>query len=383
MRQPTRVLLWIGLFLGAVAVVAALLAVPLQDAFLANPIFNGMILTVLLIGIIVNLRQVIQLGPDANWIRAWRASRATPAVPRGGVIGSLTRLLSDRGDRQFQLSAMSMTTLLDGIRSRLDESRDLSRYIIGLLIFLGLLGTFWGLLDTLRAIGTVIGELRIAGADATAIFDELRSGLEAPLDGMGTAFSSSLFGLAGALVLGFVDLQTTHAQNRFYNDLEEWLSGLTQYSSGGIGGGEGEPTVPAYIQALLEQTADSLDKLQRALARSEEERRAADVGLITLTEQMSSLVEQHRSEQRMALNMTKGQMELQPVLKRLAESLDDRREEEEALRAALHGLDQHLGNLLARMEQERDSVAEAMRNEIRLLTRTVARAMGTEPPDVR
>lgn len=383
MRQPTRVLLWIGLFLGAVAVVAALLAEPLQDAFLANPVFNGMILTVLVIGIIVNLRQVIQLGPDANWIRAWRASRATPAVPRGGVIGSLTRLLSDRKDKQLQLSAMSMTTLLDGIRSRLDESRDLSRYIIGLLIFLGLLGTFWGLLDTLRAIGNVIGELRIAGAEATAIFDELRSGLAAPLDGMGTAFSSSLFGLAGALVLGFVDLQTTYAQNRFYNDLEEWLSGLTQYSSGGIGAGEGEPTVPAYIQALLEQTADSLDKLQRALTRSEEERRAADVGLITLTEQMSSLVEQHRGEQRMALNITKGQMELQPVLKRLAESLDERRQVEEELRAALYGLDQHLGKLLTRMEQERDSVAEAMRSEIRLLTRTVARAIGAEPPEAR
>ncbi|MCC5859012.1 MAG: MotA/TolQ/ExbB proton channel family protein [Ectothiorhodospiraceae bacterium] len=372
-----------GLFLGAVAVVAALLAEPLQDAFLANPVFNGMILTVLVIGIIVNLRQVIQLGPDANWIRAWRASRATPAVPRGGVIGSLTRLLSDRKDKQLQLSAMSMTTLLDGIRSRLDESRDLSRYIIGLLIFLGLLGTFWGLLDTLRAIGNVIGELRIAGAEATAIFDELRSGLAAPLDGMGTAFSSSLFGLAGALVLGFVDLQTTYAQNRFYNDLEEWLSGLTQYSSGGIGAGEGEPTVPAYIQALLEQTADSLDKLQRALTRSEEERRAADVGLITLTEQMSSLVEQHRGEQRMALNITKGQMELQPVLKRLAESLDERRQVEEELRAALYGLDQHLGKLLTRMEQERDSVAEAMRSEIRLLTRTVARAIGAEPPEAR
>ncbi len=383
MRQPTRVLVWIGLFLGSVAVVSALLAVPLQDAFMANPVFNGMILTVLLIGIIINLRQVIKLGPDANWIRAWRASRATPAVPQGGVLGPLTRLLSDRGDRQLQLSAISMSTLLNGIRSRLDESRDLSRYIIGLLIFLGLLGTFWGLLDTLRAIGTVISDLRIAGADATGIFDELRSGLEAPLDGMGTAFSSSLFGLAGALVLGFVDLQTTHAQNRFFNDLEEWLSGVTQYSSGGVGGGEGEPTVPAYIQALLEQTADSLDKLQRALSRSEEERRAADVGLITLTEQMSSLVDQHRGEQRMALNITKGQMELQPVLKRLAESLDDRREEEEQLRAALHALDKHLGNLLTKMEHERDSTAEAMRSEIRLLTRTVARALGTEPPDAR
>ncbi len=383
MRQPTRVLVWIGLFLGSVAVVGALLAAPLQSAFLANPIFNGMILTVLLVGIVINLRQVIQLGPDANWIRAWRASRATPTVPRGGVLGPLTRLLSDRGDRQLQLSATSMTTLLNGIRSRLDESRDLSRYIIGLLIFLGLLGTFWGLLDTLRAIGTVISDLRITGADATGIFDELRSGLEAPLDGMGTAFSSSLFGLAGALVLGFVDLQTTPAQNRFFNDLEEWLSGVTQYSSGGVGGGEGEPTVPAYIQALLEQTADSLDKLQRALSRSEEERRAADVGLITLTDQMSSLVEQHRGEQRMALNITKGQMELQPVLKRLADSLDERREEEEQLRAALHSLDKHLGNLLTKMEHERDNTAEAMRSEIRLLTRTVARAMGTEPPDAR
>ncbi|MCH8504418.1 MAG: flagellar motor protein MotA [Ectothiorhodospiraceae bacterium] len=383
MRQPTRVLLWIALFLASVAVVCALLFMPLREAFFANPVFNGMILAVLLLGIIINLRQVIQLGPDAAWIRAWRASRATPAVPRGGVLGSLTRLLSDRKDKQLQLSAMSTTALLDGIRSRLDESRDLSRYIIGLLIFLGLLGTFWGLLDTLRAIGAVIGDLRITGADATAIFEELRSGLEAPLEGMGTAFSSSLFGLAGALVLGFVDLQAGHAQNRFYNDLEEWLSGATHYSSGGVAGGEGEPTVPAYIQALLEQTADSLDKLHRALSRSEEERRAADAGLINLTEQMSHLLEQSRGEQKMALTITKGQMELQPLLKRLADTMADRQDEARAMREALQGVDQHLGRMISRMEQERDTVAEALRSEVRLLTRTVAKATGHEPPEGR
>ena len=377
-KNPTRVLLWIFLFLAGVAVVCALLFIPLRDAFMANPVFNGMILAVLAIGLLINFRQVLVLGPDAGWLRAYRASRVTPKEPTQGVISPLIRLLTSRKDDRLSFSAMSMRALLDGIRSRLDESRDLSRYMIGLLIFLGLLGTFWGLLDTLRSIGDVIGGLDVGGGDAAVIFGELRAGLQDPLRGMGTAFSSSLFGLAGALVLGFVDLQTSHAQNRFYNDLEEWLSGLTQYSTGGVATGDGEGNVPTYIQALLEQTADSLDKLQRTLARSEEERRSTDSSLIALTEQVASLAEQTRSEQKMMLNLTKSQMEMQPVLGRLADSLAARSENDEALRASLQGLDQQLGRILDGMRGERNDVAETLRSEIRLLTRTLARGQGRD-----
>lgn len=377
MKNPTRALLWIGLFMGAVAVVCGLLFVPLRDAFLANPVFNGMILMVLAVGLIINIRQVLVLGPDAAWLRSYRASRVTPKEPTRGVIGSLIHLLTARKDDRLSFSALSMRALLDSIRSRLDESRDLSRYIVGLLIFLGLLGTFWGLLDTLSSIGGVISGLTVTGGDAAGIFSELRAGLEEPLEGMGTAFSSSLFGLSGALVLGFVDLQTGHAQNRFYNDLEEWLSGLTHFSSGGVGSGEGgDPSVPTYIQALLEQTGDSLDKLQRTLARSEDERRNADHNLVALIEQVSILADQTRSEQKMVLNLTKSQMELQPVLARLADSLNANQTEDDAIRSTLHGLDQHLGRILDTLQSEREDVTDTLRSEIRLLARTLARSAG-------
>lgn len=379
MKQPRRVLFWIALFLLAVAGVGGVLYQQLMDAFLANPVFNGLIVGVLLLGIVINVRQVVVLGPDASWLRAWqRGAESLPPPPARGMLGSLGRTLQERGDN-LQLSTLSMRALLDGIRSRLDESRDLSRYFIGLLIFLGLLGTFWGLLDTLSGIGRVISGLSVGGGDATALFEQLRTGLEEPLDGMGTAFSSSLFGLAGSLILGFVDLQTGHAQNRFYNDIEEQLSGLTRFGSGALSNVDTEHSVPSYIQALLEQTAESLDRLQRLVARREEERRSAEENVATVTEQVGELAEQIRSEHRRMLNQARGQMELQPVLQRLADSLGERGEDADGLDERLRSLDQTLHRLVEEMQTERTELASELRDEIRLLTRTVARATGTDP----
>lgn len=377
MRKPTRVLLWISVFLMAVIAVGALLLESLQAAFLANPVFNGLILGVLLIGIVINLRQVMLLGPDATWIRAYQASQVTPIPPRSGVLGSLVRLLTDRGDGRVRLSAISMRTLLDSVRSRLEESRDLSRYFIGLLIFLGLLGTFWGLLDTLRAIAEVIRDLRITNTDATGVFDALRSGLEAPLGGMGTAFSSSLFGLAGALILGFVDLQAGHAQNRFYNDLEEWLSGLTQYSA--ALGNDADGGAPAYIQTLLEQTSDSLDRLQRLLARSEEERRGSDRAMMALASEIESLVEHTRSEQKAMIGFVRGHAELHPVLVRMADVFERDSERSAEMMAVLAGLEQELARIGQVVGQERGEFAQRLGEEVRLLTRTLSRQHAGEP----
>lgn len=377
-RQPGRVLIWIVVFLLAVAAVAALLHVRLAEAFLANPVFNGMIVAVLVVGIIINVRQVVVLGPDAGWLRAWqRGAEQLPPPPKRGMLGSLGRMLQERGEH-VQLSTMSMRAILDGIRSRLDEARDLSRYFIGLLIFLGLLGTFWGLLDTLGGIGRVISGLSVGGGDATELFEQLRTGLEEPLAGMGTAFSSSLFGLAGALVLGFVDLQAGHAQNRFYNDLEEQLSGLTRFSSGALASVDTEHSVPSYIQALLEQTAESLDRLQRLVARREEERRSAEENVATITEQVGELAEQIRSEHKRMLSQARGQMELQPVLQRLAESLGERSNESEGTDERLRALDHALHRLVDEMQTERTDLAAELRDEIRLLTRTVARSTGND-----
>ncbi|MEX0431380.1 flagellar motor protein MotA [Spiribacter sp. 1M189] len=346
---------------------------PLSDAFLANPIFNGMILAVLFIGLVINCRQVVVLKPEVDWVERFRHAEEgdAPSLPGTRLLGSMARMLTGRRGDRFSLSAMSMRTVLDGIRTRLDESRDISRYLIGLLVFLGLLGTFWGLLDTLRAVGAVIANLSVDGTDAGQIFADLRDGLQAPLTGMGTAFSSSLFGLAGALVLGFVDLQASHAQNGFYNDLEEWLSGQTRLSSGALGG-DGEGSVPAYIQALLENTADSLDKLQRIMARGDEERRSVDARIIELTEEVSRLAEQSHTEQRGLIGLTRTQSELQGVLGRLADVSETRgshdTEQIEQLRAMAQGLQELRQELVA----DRERLMTELRDEVRLLTRTVS-----------
>lgn len=230
MSNPKHSLLWMAIYLAVVAGIGALLFVPLRGAFMANWGFNSLILAVLAVGIVINLQQVGALAPEITWIKLFRTGETGISVagePR--LLKPLARHLHGLRKDRFRLSALSLRTLLDGIRSRLDESREVSRYMIGLLIFLGLLGTFWGLLGTIGAVGKVISGLDISGGDVDQVFGTLKAGLEEPLNGMGTAFSSSLFGLGGSLVLGFLDLQAGHAQNRFFNGLEEWLSGVTHF----------------------------------------------------------------------------------------------------------------------------------------------------------
>ena len=229
MSNPKHTLFWMSIYLLMVSIVCALIYTPLQTAFQANWVFNTLIFVVLIIGIFISYRQVVILIPELEWIASFRTGDTNLSVkqePR--LLKPLTRQLGvDLKKDRFRMSAMSLRTVLDGIRGRLDESREISRYMISLLIFLGLLGTFWGLLGTITAVGNVIVNLSIDGGDFNKIFGELQVGLLEPLKSMGTAFSSSLFGLGGSLVLGFLDIQAGHAQNRFYDGLEEWLAGVT------------------------------------------------------------------------------------------------------------------------------------------------------------
>jgi hypothetical protein len=281
-------------------------------------------------------------------------------------------MLAERKSGRVSLSAASMRTLLDGIGTRLEETRETARYLIGLLVFLGLLGTFYGLLVTVGAVGGVLGALGAGGGDATRAFNDLKTGLEAPLAGMSTAFSSSLFGLAGSLVLGFLDLQAGLAQNRFYNDLEEWLAGFTRLSSSGAFADAGDAPVPAYIQALLEQTADSLDGLQRILGRGEESRIVANANMISLTERLSSFTDQMRAEQGLLLKLAESQTELKPILLRLADAGSQTGPAQEEARAHLRNIELHLARLYEDVSQGRGSAVQEIRNEIRLLARTIA-----------
>jgi hypothetical protein len=286
MTRPARVLVWMLPFLGVVGLTVALLLAPLREAFLSNPVFNTIIIGVFLVGVVVSFQQVGALSTEANWVNRQRGRRrGGPARPR--MLASLDRLLQQHGDQPVRLSTLSLRAVLDSVRLRLDEARDVSRYTIGLLIFLGLLGTFWGLLQTVSAVGQMIGELNAGGGEAGLVFGSLLAGLKEPLAGMGTAFSSSLFGLAGSLILGFLDLQVGHAQNRFFNELEDWLTGLTHMSGTQLYA-EGQLTEPAYILALLEQTAETLDKLQRTVTREESQRHSLDESIRRLATELSS-----------------------------------------------------------------------------------------------
>lgn len=380
MTRPHLYLLRMLLFLGAVGGVGFMLFMPFRDAFMANPALNGLIVGVLFIGILYNFSQVIRLYPEVTWIENFRdsvtnsearARHAQSAMPK--LLAPMAAMVGDR-DR-FALSTAAMRTLLDGIASRLDESRDTSRYTIGLLIFLGLLGTFWGLLGTVSSISDVIGTLSVNGGEAGAIFAELKRGLQAPMEGMGTAFSSSLFGLAGSLVLGFLDLQANQAQNRFYNDLEEWLSTVTRLSSGAIGN-DGDQSVTTYVQALLEQTAESLENLQRTLTRGEESRMMVDGHLINVGDKLEILTDHMRTQQSLMRSLAETQVELKPILAQLATGFNDAGGLDDASRIHLRNLDVYVTRLVEELKTGREDTTQQIRSEIKLLARLIAASSG-------
>ncbi len=263
MSNPKHTLFWMTLFLVVVLVVCVLIHEPLQTAFMANWVFNLLIVCVLLIGIVLTYRQVLILFPELRWIAQFRTGHAGLSVlqePR--LLKPLARQLGEDAKRdQFTLSTMSLRTVLDGIHSRMDEQREITRYFISLLVFLGLLGTFWGLLGTINAVGAVISSLNMDQGDFGQVFADLQSGLLKPLEGMGTAFSSSLLGLGGSLILGFLDIQAGHAQNRFYDGLEEWLTGVTSLvdavdGTDSPGAGAERQRLEAENQQLRGQLAD-------------------------------------------------------------------------------------------------------------------------------
>jgi hypothetical protein len=375
MTRPTLYLVRMLLFLAAVAVVAGLLSPVLITIFQHNIGLNTLIIFILLVGIAWTLRQVLRLTPEVTWLENYQTGRARlAALPSPRLLAPMASMLAARagarpGQARFTLSATATRSLLDSIATRLDESRELSRYMTGLLIFLGLLGTFWGLLKTVGSVSDVIQGMSLGTGDLNQMFEQLKHGLAGPLAGMGTAFSASLFGLSGALVLGFLDLTAAQAQNRFFNELEDWLAGLTRLSSGLVA--EGEGAVPVYVQALLEQTAENMEGLQSILSRGEEIRAQANQALVNLSERMASFTDTMRTNQQLMLRIAEAQAALGPALQRLG----DRRAEggfDDIMRGHLRNMEIYLQRLLTETEQGRIQSTSELRNDLRLLTRTIA-----------
>ena len=383
MTRPNTYLVRMVVFLVLVLGVAVLLSSALVTAFGSNPLLNGLILLVLLTGIGWNVLNVQRLTPEVLWLETFQTQRnRLAALPPPRLLAPMASMLAARqakardGQDRFTLSAPAMRSLLDSLASRLDESRELSRYMAGLLIFLGLLGTFWGLLLTVGAVSDVIGGMSAGSGDLNALFEQLKTGLGKPLRGMGTAFSSSMFGLAGALVLGFLDLTAGQAQNRFFNELEEWLAGLTRLSSGALGGDEAGGSVPVYVQALLEQTAENMENLQTILVRGEDGRIQSNNAILALTEKIATLSDTMRTSQQLMLRIAETQAQLGPALARLGER---RPEGDDAARGHLRNIEVYMQRLLSEGEQGRVQSTSELRNDIRVLTRTIAALAEGQP----
>jgi hypothetical protein len=372
MTKPTNYLIRMIVFCVVVYGTAAIISPQLTRFFMANPLINSVIVVVEIFGVFWNLRQVQRLYPEIAWVEEFRRARqkleqAHPPV----LLAPMARMLHGRadGERRFTLSGQAMSTILDGVASRLDESRELSRYVTGVMIFLGLLGTFWGLLHTVSSVAAVINGMNLAGGDVNGMFAQLKAGLAGPLAGMGTAFSSSMFGLSGALILGFLDLTAGQAMNRFFNELEEWLAGLTRLSTGVLGG-DGEASVPVYVQALLEQTAENMDSLQRVLSRGEDGRAQGNAALLSLNERMATLADTLRANQQLMLKLAEAQTALAPALTRLGDARQSG--QDDISRAHLRNIELLLNRLLTESEQGRAQSTAELRSDLKVLTRTIA-----------
>jgi hypothetical protein len=291
--QPTRQILAMLLALGLVGVGAFLIFPEVRPIILGKPVLNATIALVFVVGVWSCFWQMFTLSRSVNWIEGFALDRPGHELTRPPqLMLTLSNLLSDRGARK-SLTATSTRSILDSVGTRLDEARDITRYTVSLLIFLGLLGTFYGLATTVPAVVDTIRQLAPQeGQEAMEVFDNLMTGLEDQLDGMGTAFSSSLLGLAGSLVVGLLELFAGHGQNRFYRELEEWLSSITRISivsgDADAGGGAGSP----MVARMLEQTALQIDGLKDVLVASEQKRQETEGRLGKLADAIQSFSNQ-------------------------------------------------------------------------------------------
>jgi len=304
LSSPRIFLLRMVVFLILAAFVALILYRQIVTAFMANPGLNSLILGVMAIGIFLGLRQVVQLFPEIRWVNAMRRGLAHQ-VPPPVLLSPMARIMGQDGYRT--ISTATLRAILDSIGTRLDESREIARYLTGLLVFLGLLGTFWGLLETVGSIGGVISSMQ-TGSDAAVMFDDLKNGLAAPISGMAIAFTSSLFGLAGSLILGFLDLQAGQAQNRFYTELEDALSTYTQDAAVSAPRAFDGAGLPDDLRAALQKISESSDP---AMARN------ASLAMGNLAEGIQGLVQHMRSEQQMLRTWVESQAEQQAEMRKL------------------------------------------------------------------
>jgi hypothetical protein len=346
----------------------------LEQAFRSNPIFNSLILVILVVGVGSSVRQLLRVDQSARWMaERMRSPQITQPVPY--LLKPITSLVCSASP-QPTCGTLSLRAMLDGVFGRLDDSREVTRYLMNVLILLGLLGTFWGLLQTVGGIGAVIGGLSLGEGDVKAVFDTFKSGLQKPLYGMGISFSASLFGLASSMVLGFMDLQAGRAQNVFCSELEEILSSKEPPFEPAAGGDYASLKYPmsavggGYQDAVVTGLADQLDKLQRTLRQQMEQRATEQAITRTLQEVLAALDDHLKSQHALLSKMVGYQQEVAPIYGRLAEIISS---------ASVGSLEQHARSIDLSVKEFSRHVAvsseiqtEELRGELRVIARLLA-----------
>ena len=339
MTDPSKYAYRMLFLLIIVAILIAFLFKPLREAFEGNAALNSVIISTFFLGTIFSFRQTFALSKEAKWLKfIKRKDSLMPANValkiKPILLAPVAAVLSENRKDNPSLSANSLGTILDGVSSRLDESREILRYMIGLLVFLGLLGTFWGLLQTISSVSGVINTIDFnissISNNGNSLFLDIQKGLSAPLSGMSTAFSSSLFGLAGSLVLGFLDLQVGQASNRFFNELEDWLSQMAIFTTSEAGNtGLGEAAVESLAIVAKRANQNENEKvritenindlnivLNRLVEKLDEDRSVKD-HLITISTVLKNLGEQNTDKiSELQSNLT---IELRAISKQLSE----------------------------------------------------------------
>ena len=318
MTDPRSYMLRMVVILAVTLIIIGLLFNQLASAFSGNLALNSVIVATALIGVAFIFRQTWRLVPEAKWLSdIQKTNTISQSAPRPVLLATVHVMLSDASE-DGQLSALSLRSVLDGVAARLDEAREISRYFIGLLVFLGLLGTFWGLLQTIGSVGRVVGGLDLSSTDFDAMMSQLRNGLDAPLAGMATAFSSSLFGLGGSLVIGFLDLQLGQAMGRFFNEVEDWLSVFAKFSDQTSSRSDGGQQ--ALAQGLSEEGARAMITLASAIDAAQRDRTEQTRQITSLNTTLAVLSEQMADDRRLREQLAQLNIQIQ----QLTSSLDEK-----------------------------------------------------------
>jgi hypothetical protein len=367
-------------FMGGIGALVWVLKQSLIKAFQNNIPLNTTILITLSLGIGLVFYRIYHLGQEQKWFESYqRGEERFPGVPTPRILYPLSvslsnGLLGERNQQNQTLSPINLRSILSSVETRLDEVRDVTRYLIGLLIFLGLLGTFWGLSQTIGAIAGVITGLDMGAENVKDTFQNLKQGLQSPLVGMGTAFSTSMFGLASSLILGFLDLQAGKAAGSFYHNLEDHLSQLTKASWEVPAIPAPVHSGPAYLHSLLEQTAEGMSQLKVILHRHEENRSNILNSLQLVGEKMAMLTEQMISQQALLKKMAQGQVDLQKYLEQFAAlaATPSFQGGDDGVKQYLRNLDTTTLRLLEELIEGRNQGVQELKEEIRLVAKTIS-----------